>query len=783
MMKRILALVTLLVVTSFVVSAQEIVAEYEQIFKEGIEAFDSRNYKTALSKFRKVVNMPETSPALREQADEFIKTCNKHLVVSSSQTAHASSSQTVKATQKFEVSPSNLSIPAAGGTKEITIECNAEWEIMFKPEWCKAIESTDVYLKIWCDENTSLQAREGELVLSAGKEVKSVHLFQEKGTYRSGQVYFRTTPGNATIEIYDSGLYGLSSRAHKLSSGQHEVRVTKDGYVPFDTTIVVPVIEDGRTAVFDIALEPEFGILVPDIVMEDNGRTPPEVSFRINRRLVDLSNPAEGFSFDDDGGVIYNTLYKGGRIPLLPGVYEILAEAEGYEDFRTNVKIMKGETVNLSVDMNYISGWLMVVDDRNAEGAEVIVDEIGFSGALGEKMRIPVGEYLVEVRKEGYMLDDGILEIKIDEGTEIIHKASMTRMVNCLISTDVGGETVFVNGEKVPYQQPMHVIPLAEGQTYEVEVQKKDYWPYTASLTVTKTDTVMNLQNLKLRQVAPLKIRYDEPKLTVSLRSKDASDECEYAAVTPKEGTDTTLYVPYGKYELKLMRGFEPLKGRRTAYKGNLNFSEKRNTFRVQTRSRRSFVLLGGDYNLSADKILAEGGLPLSASAYFGQIKLWNGLSTSILRASAFNSSAVVLPFENSGTLSPEWVLGASCLMTNFDFRLGGGFCQYGDVAFIMSYAWCPPLTFALPLTHFSGHEAFAGVEISSRIPVFNVNLKVGAQYLNGIVNCFDPASGQYTKVSDRFSKCEFDNLSFVATLGFTLGGRDSKGRNVLRLW
>lgn len=783
MMKRILVLVTLAVVTSIALSAQEIVAESEQIFKEGIEAFDRKNYKTALSKFSKVVNMPETSPGLRKQANGFVESCREHLTNSVSSSKRTSASQPAKATQTFDVSPVNLSIPAAGGTKELTIDCSSKWEIMFKPDWCKVIELTDNYLKVWCDENTALQAREGELVLSMGKEMKSVHLFQEKGAYRSGQVYFRTTPGNATIEIHDSGLYGLSSRAHKLSSGRHDVRVTKDGYEALDTTIVVPVIEDGKTAVFDIALKPEFGILVPDVVVEDNGKTPPEVTFRINRRLVDLSNPAEGFSFDDDGGVIYSRLYKGGRIPLLPGVYEIMVEAEGYEDFRTNVKIVKGQTVGLKVDMKYISGWLMVVNEKNAEGARVIVDEIGFAGDIGEKMRVPVGEYIVKVSKDGYMLDDGILEIKIDQDNEIIHKASMTRMVNCLISTEVGGETVFVNGEKVPYQQPMHVIPLAEGQTYEVEVQKNGYWPYKESLSVTKADTLKNLQNLKLSQVAPLKIRYDEPKLTVSLRSKDASDDCEYAAVTPKESSDTTLYVPYGKYVLKLTRGFEPIKGRRTAYKGNINFTEKRDAFKVQTRSRKSFVLLGADYNLSAAKIQAEGGLPLNASAYFGQIKLWNGVSTSILRASAFNSSAVTLPFEDSMTQSPEWVLGASCLLTNLDFRLGGGFCQYGDVAFIMSYAWCPPFTFALPLTHFSGHEAFAGVEISSRIPVFNVNFKIGAQYLNGTVNCFDPASGQYTKVSDRFSKYDFDNLSFVATLGFTLGGRDSKGRNVLRLW
>ena len=283
-MKRLFTVLALIVAAS-TLSAQEIAAEYEKIFKEGIEAFDNRHYRTALSKFKKVVNMPETSPSLRNQANEFIKTCNKHLaaaapakpaVAASPTPAPVAAPKEEKVQHKLEVSPANLSLPAAGGTKEITIDASSKWDIMFKPEWCKVIESTDNYLKVWCDENTSLEAREGELVLSTGNNaaVSYVHLFQEKGTNRSGQVYFRTIPGNVMVEIHDSGIYGLSSRAHKLSSGTHDIRFVKDGYETLDTTVVVPVMEDGRTAVIDITLAPQFGILVPDIILEESSTFP-----------------------------------------------------------------------------------------------------------------------------------------------------------------------------------------------------------------------------------------------------------------------------------------------------------------------------------------------------------------------------------------------------------------------------------------------------------------------------------------------------------------------------
>ena len=82
------------------------------------------------------------------------------------------------------------------------------------------------------------------------------------------------------------------------------------------------------------------------------------------------------------------------------------------------------KTIDLACDMKYISGWLTVHDDKNAEGAKVVVDELGLSCEVGEKLRLPIGEYMVEVRKDGYMLDDGILDIKIEEDKEVLFKLS-----------------------------------------------------------------------------------------------------------------------------------------------------------------------------------------------------------------------------------------------------------------------------------------------------------------------------------------------------------------------
>lgn len=784
MMKR-LFLVVLMSVVALAMAAQEKPENYEQLFKEGIAAFDSQDFETARSKFKRVVNMPETSPTLRNEANEFIKSCDIEI---GKRTPRTSSSGAGTVTRKkepaLEVHPANLSLPSAGGTKEIAIECSVDWDIRSKPEWCKVMEISDKYLKIWCDENDSAEAREGEISLSVknGDKVRTVHLFQEKGTAKSGMVYFRTVPGNALIEIHDSGIYGVSSRSYSLRPGPHNVRILKEGYETLDTTVTVPPAQAGKTSMIDIALNPEFGVLVPEVVLEDAGKDLPPLNFRINRKPIDLSNTSGGFSFDDDA-LVYNALYKGGRIPLKPGIYEVSASAEGYIPYEGYVTIAQGEVLDYKLDLKYRSGSLTVLDDRNAEGAVVSIDGTAFTCKVGERMRLPVGEYIVEVKKDGYMLDDGILEVKIEEGQDVLLRAAMTRMVDCLVSTDVQGETVYVNGEKVPFQQPMHTIPLVEGNSYIIKVEKEGYWPHRDSIYVSATDTVKDLRGIVMRKTMPLTIRYDEPNVKISLYAKGDSLHRDYADVVPTKSKDTTLYVPYGKYDLKLTRRFEPIKGRRTAYKGRIDFNESKNEFRVQTWPLRNFIFVGADYNLTSGNITDAASLPVFAYAYMGQFKVCDGLSTDVLKASLFKTSQCTFPFEDKDTAQPGWAFGASCLFLNYEFRMGGGFCQYGDANLLLTYSWSPALTFVLPMTHFSGHDAFAGVEVASRIPFFNVNFRLGAQYLNGRFNCYNAPALSNTDIKTCFKDSPLSQFRFVASVGFAFGARDAKGRNVLRLW
>ena len=112
----------------------------------------------------------------------------------------------------------------------------------------------------------------------------------------------------------------------------------------------------------------------------------------------------------------------------------------------------------------------------------------------------------------------------------------------------------------------------------------------------------------------------------------------------------------------------------------------------------------------------------------------------------------------------------------------------------LATYAWYPSLQFLhsldpkLSLTHMSGHDVFLGAELNSRIPVFNVHIKAGMQAFFGEANIRRPGTLPRERVEYRYVTVPYtvqaiNDIKFVVSLGFTLGGGESKGQNILRVF
>ena len=87
-----------------------------------------------------------------------------------------------------------------------------------------------------------------------------------------------------------------------------------------------------------------------------------------------------------------------------------------------------------------------------------------------------------------------------------------------------------------------------------------------------------------------------------------------------------------------------------------------------------------------------------------------------------------------------------------------------------------------------SGHNVFLGLELNSRIPVINAHIKAGVEAFMGQANIARPgkistATVDYHYVDVPYKTQSIDDLQFVVSVGFTLGGKEARGQNILRIF
>lgn len=683
----------------------------------------------------------------------------------------------------LSVNVRSFHIPPAGTSRELTVTSNNPWDVDYCPEWCEVVKKTDNYLLLRFKENTTGVGREERVRIVSGELNQVVGITQdpmpviEKESARS-KVFFRTVPDNVRVSILDSHVYGdTPSHSYDLTEGEHAVSFTKFGYRQFDTTLVVTPGQDNGLMIVDVELKPTFGILVPSVSLEDEYLIPgdaPKVKFYVNDYYIDLDDELRARSFDSDEGVVYSSLYKGGNIPLKPGTYKVRATAENYKDYEADVVIKEGENFNLNFTMKLDAGYLTLHDMGNADGADVYDESMKlYLGKVGEKLKLLAGSHTILVDKPGYTCNEGLMTVDIRPNVTSEAKVTMTRTVVCRVSTVNTMENVYINGELVEFHQSGHEIVLNEGETYEIRITKDGYWPYVKTITVSPVDDVISLEGIVLQPLEKLTVKTNEPGVTVHLYKRDKSDEADYGNVTFADGQkEVEMYVPKADYRIEMTR--DQLTNK-LAYKGRLNFTKSKNRFYFQTYPKYNFMVLGADLNLKK-------GNPLVGNMWFGQFKIFKGLSTDIVKGAVLNSAAMGSPEGLTG--APEYMFAATPLFLNYDFRMGGSFCQFGDINLLLSYAWYPAFTKVVPWTHFSGHEAFGGLEVSTRMKVLNLNVRAGLQYFNGCRNFYpgDAKKGA-SKPDEFFVKAPFDQMMFVISAGFSLGSKNANGRNLLRLF
>lgn len=595
----------------------------------------------------------------------------------------------------------------------------------------------------------------------------------------TGTIYLKTTPNNALIDFGFSGQSPqLSSYPIEMNAGEYKIRISKNGYQSVDTTIIVP--SDGSTRQMEVSLKPLFGRIHLDISSSDKAQFQifPVIDIdTAHVNLADLHIKEKLHSFDAPENVQYFKLYEGGYVPLPVGSYNVTVNSPGFKTYNTQVLSNKGGTTPLVVKMVPIIGYLTVIDEGNALGANVVLDGDTIGKVPLFKYPVRIGNHRVKILKPGFLSNIEEYSFEAQENLEHDLTVSMSVFKEYFVHTTPSIAEVLVNGRRLGFT-PLK-ISLTEG-VHEVVIRK------SGSLDVRKVVRVdgrgenkLDTLKIALEKTIPLIVASEREGLRMMVKR---NEEVIYRdLLTPSE-----VLLPQGEYKIELYEE------KSKCFSGIINYTTQEEII-LPCYSIGTFTALVGDFFLASPKALNEDGgnhYNLMGIGSYGRLNVFPGFSTSILKGAFFKENKqeheqeIIIPTDHRANAKhTNFMPAASIILLNGELRLGGSILRELDVAVLGAYTYYPTLGLLGEQTwgvnHVSGHEVFVGLEISSRISAFNFNLKIGQESFKGNYNF------SYEKKFDKYAYhvVPFTLGQFGIKAGFTLGQKPSKGNNMIRLW
>ena len=769
-MKKLILLLLTLFVVSMPLYAQK---SFDMRYNEAVEYYTTKQYDLAIKTLESAKKAPGVTKDQTTKADRLIRQCRSALTKLAD----------------LNLSKESLLAPGSGMRDSIYVTAGKQWEVTATPEWCSTSVDMDV-LRITVDPNPFDEPRKGVIEVSMGKERTAYVLVnQEPKREITHQVYIRTVPERSIIFIDQNT--GMLADQFTLSEGEHHVRIEKNGFERIDTMLVVPRNPSSADLYHRIELAPAFAMISVDIKPEEGLYFDSVTKLDISGIPVNLQ-PSQMKSFNVDQEISYYNLYEGNLIPLHPGQYVIRAESDGFKFGVQNIKIDKGETVHLDFTLSAIYGMLTVQDAENAGGARLFIDEkeVGEVPFFG---KVKTGHHTLRVEKEGFLPELERYEFDIDEEKDLLVNVSMKRYGTYHITSDPAYCRVSVNGEPVG-TTPLK-LKLREGY-HVLQYEKEGYFPRSEEFVAQGGGEQEH--RITLDKTYPLVVSSDVDSLKITISQGKGKNRVVYVD-NVKTPAVVELPASNSLYRVQLTRS-----NLTKAYEGYFRYGGKRERLNLLSYSKEDFRFLGANYYLKrpapcfaqmADNPLKKD-FQRIGDVSFAELRIFPGMTTCVLKGTMFwqtDPSQRISYYNAKGNpvtnedpyVNTTFIPAISALFINGEFRMGGAIHNNADICLMTSYAWYPPLTKMLRLTHMSGHDVFVGGEVSSRIPIFNVNIKAGMQFFYGQANILSPV--KTSNVSDQYYSqsyvVPYNKAEFVVTVGFKLGDKDSKGNNILRIF
>lgn len=741
-MKKLILLLLLVFLAAAPAYAQK---SFDMRYKEAVEYYTKKQFDMAI----KVLDAAKKSPGVTK--DQISK-------------ANRLRSQCLASKQKLSdlnLSKESVYAGGAGQKDSIYVTAGKAWEVTSAPSWCDTWTEADV-LFIEVEPNSEHSPRNGIIEVSMGKERTAyIMVNQEKRLDISCPVRVLTRPERAMVYIDNN--QGMLSEDFVLDEGKHRIRIEKSGFERRDTTVVISEKnQDG--AVFEFALKPLFATISVDIRPVEGYAFDSNPGLDISGNEVNLyPNVVKRFNVDQD--ISYYSLYDGNVIPLHPGQYVLKASADGFVSEKKIIEAVRAENQHFEFRLAPVCGTLSVSDEENAAGALVYVDgkeagTVPFGGLTLKK-----GLHKIRLEKAGFISDDAEYEVEVLEDKNTDFKAVMQRFSEYSITSEPPYSRVFVDDVYIG-TTPLQ-LNMREGD-HVLKVEKNGYYPVVKNITPALDGQAHELA-LTLENSYPLLITADKDSLDIIVSKGAGKNRTVYAQGIK---TPATVTIPLSKspYRLELIKS-----DRTPAYKGNFGFTnENKDMVKVLTWGEGTPFITGNYYLLGSKAYLSTEmpGVSYSriADATLSSMRLYNGFTTSLAKSALF-----ILDDNGAKSLLPAF----SILLINQEVRVGGALLPFLDVDALATYTWYPSLSGLLKFTHMSGHEVFLGAEFSSRMKVFNANIKTGMLgFFGGKAHILNDRKDGF-KAHDPYPQ----PIQFVISVGFTLGAGDCRGQNILRVF
>ena len=781
-MKRIASFLTLLLTTITLLAYNpDFVLKYNQ----AKALYDQGQYEKALSTIRNALKqLPDLSSDQVNEGNQLISLCN----------------QAINNRDRLDLSTERLEVGyesrrdsigfVAGKPNQVTVTSEA-------PGWCKVDKITNNRFYLTLEFNPDKVSRETDVVVKMGKTKKrTLHVVQAARPETTKWVSIKTVPDRARISVDGADPY-TGTWQGTLPSGDHLIRIEKNGYAVKDTVLhVLDNLRSDETIVMDVRLQPQFAKIKIDVQPEKGfSFEPGALAVTMNGVAVDLT-PRELYSYDDDRDIQRYSYYLDGTVPVSPGWVDIQISAPGFVPQKTQLEVKANTVVPLPITLNAVTGFLSAIDNGQAREAIVYLDgeKIGTVHNLTAR-RTMVGEHTLVLEREGYLPGEQSYTVVVKENEDAVVRVSMDRYTTIRVNSNPADARVMVDEEYIG-TTPTKDYVLREqepGHVFHVEVSADGFLPVTRDVVPDFANPEPIVEDFVLLSTHKLTISADEPNMMVTIKNRRRGDTT-YVASTLLPA-DVSLPLRQKPYYVELYRVGESS----AAYKGRLSFKDESKTEqRFRAWSKNYFQFLSANYFLTGIQPIELGNLETRktyrnmGNASFAKFKLFDGLSTSLARGGLFMGTDLHAPLtvEKSNkehTVGNEQFLPAiSALFINGEFRVGATFFDYLDVSAMASYAWYPDVwKYLVGFSYMTGHDIFVGLEASTRLPIFNVNFKAGMQmykkmeaqlFLNDMGNTGDLKNQFYSE------PVTLPNM-LVISVGFTLGGMNSKGTNMLRVW